>query len=184
MQLIHVLRLFLVIALVLVPATVAQASDTTWRLGLDVGGTNFDNDVDNGGDLRVGVRGSWHPNARFGLELELSRSQAIFSADLDTVMVNGLYHFGSAERSWRPYLKAGLGSVSIEDRPFPGLLDPDPLRSDSGLGAQLGVGVVWLRPGGRWGVRFEGLGLYEEASSDSGNVHRSGLVGVVLRIGG
>jgi hypothetical protein len=114
-------------------------------------------ELEAGGGFAWGVQAGRLVTPRLGLEVSWLRQQSavalgtaggradLFEMSLSQLHGSVLYHFGSEEAAWRPFLRAGLGAS---------FFGADELESETKLSFALGAGVKWF-PSARWGARFD-----------------------------
>ena len=158
-------------------SAVAEVEAGDWEVGFDIGETDFDQDVADGSDIRVGGRMGFFFTDHFELEGQVavsSTDDAGVDLDLTTGMVNAVFNFNPGG-SFVPYIFVGAGVATL-DVGFagPGFTVAD--ISDESFAYQGGVGGR-IFFGGDFALRLELSQLVEETFGESSE-HTSGTVGV------
>jgi hypothetical protein len=170
------------LALLATPATQAQNLDAgDWELGIGVGITNLDVDLEDDQADRFEIRGGRH--FRRGIQLEgqlidLSADSDGADITLDLFMVNGVFNWGLKNKKIVPYTLIGIGTSNFE-------VDPREGESvdDSSFAIQTGIGSrFFFSDRGRTALRVE-LSLLSEDGFDGGADHLSFTVGLTWRLG-
>ena len=135
-----------------------QVRPGSWELGFAVGSANIDsNDEDFDLDFRAELRGGYQVGDRFQIEVQLLRADALFDAELNAAMLNGVVRLGP-RRTFEPYLLFGLGTYDLEDFTIFGTA---PEVSEDGLAYQIGLGSrIYLGDEERMALRLEVSSLW------------------------
>ena len=172
------LALAFLLTLILSPAALAQKGGV--EIGGDAGILEFDDELGGEQEFRGDFRAGYFFTDRLELEGQYLHATSIFDLALTAYMVNGVYHFRSADAGVVPYVLAGVGSADVEVTPF--FLGP--VISDNGTALQAALGVrfyVGDEHRGSWRLEVSAL---NEDTFDEDSTHLSLVGGFSWRFGG
>lgn len=107
------------------------------ELGLDVGGSMFDDEFEDDTATRFGARVGYFLTDNFELELEVARTDLnILESDLNTYMLNAGWNFQTGSH-FVPYVQVGAGMADYQYDEFLG----DTSLDDTGLALKGAVGT-------------------------------------------
>lgn len=174
---IRALAFSFLLTLTLGPAALAQQGG--FEIGGDAGFIDLDDELGGEREFRGDFRGGYFFTDRFEVEGQVIRATSLFDLTLTAYMVNGVFHFRSAEETFVPYVFGGVGSANVE---FSRLFAPN--FDDNGTAFQAGVGARFYfgdEHRGSW--RLEASALNED-TFDEDSTHLSLVGGFSWRFGG
>ncbi len=157
--------LLALLSLTATPPVAAQEKGH-FEIGLGLAALELDSKL--GGDTGLGSEGrvGYFVTDRFQLEIQHTSASAILDGSFQVTTLNGLYYFGSNQRSFSPYGLLGVGRAEVRLDDVIGFgvagdATDDTLAFRAALGARVALGTS-----DRTSLRLEATALKEEAFGD------------------
>jgi len=162
--------LAVVVCMIVVGPALADVRKGDGEIGFDIGGTEFDSELERSSAPRLDFRFGYQVTRLFQIEGQLGAADRR-DVTLATGFANFVFNFPTSERAI-PYFLVGGGAAYLDNN------DAD----DTSGAAQLAGGLRAFGEEGRLGVRLE-LGATWEDTFDEAKTHINFVVGFTFALG-